>query len=225
MEEWNEFGELKENIGPVPSSTSVPVGGGRQGINTRPTGENLASASPPHVDGTTPTTSTSPPSAIHDLARVALPGASEISDRNKENQPLKPPSGTTAAVIDEPAAAAAVETTNSAPADKEKSTINAAREIAKNHPALEHMSAPASRIHSGTATPTTTNAGVLGEGADGQGKRLEVDEGEETNTTQKRISSLRFAEPDKEKSQSGQDRVTQDQAAKEAGEAGKSVED
>ena len=83
------------------------------------------------------------PDLLDGTNRIALPGAAEIAERNKAMSTSPP-----AAENKTPAA----EHVTTAPADKEES-INAAKEISKHHPSLDHLSAPASRIHSGTATP------------------------------------------------------------------------
>jgi hypothetical protein len=75
---------------------------------------------------------------------VALPGAAEIAERNK----AKP--AATSSPIDEPVKA---ETMSSAP-DEKQASINFAKEkIGREHPSVDHLSAPASAVHSGTATP------------------------------------------------------------------------
>ncbi|EGP92148.1 uncharacterized protein MYCGRDRAFT_98669 [Zymoseptoria tritici IPO323] len=55
VEEWNEFGELKENIGPVPAHNAPAPAGGPVGVNT------------------------APPLSHNAGPRIALPGAAEIA--------------------------------------------------------------------------------------------------------------------------------------------------
>lgn len=126
VEEWNEFGELKESIGPCP-----PAGA--------PVAPTLAPPLPVKATATagsakvTPT----PPAAAASAPQqpIALPGASEIAARNN---PLPKSS---------PEAAAKPESMTSAPAEKEKSISTA------SDSKYDHLSAPASAIVSGTATP------------------------------------------------------------------------
>jgi hypothetical protein len=75
IEEWNEYGELKENIGPVPatsSATSTPAQP-RKVIPTATAGSSNATA---------------PKALVDESKMVALPGAAEIKARN--NPPAKP---------------------------------------------------------------------------------------------------------------------------------------
>ena len=144
IEEWNEFGELKENIGPVPTSNAPPAGG-VQGVNIRPAdlGTSPNSRKSPEFD-TKPSESEGPSSLLDSSNMVALPGAAEIAERNK----AKSPSSSTP--IDE---SAKVETMRSAPAEKHASINFAQEKMAKDHPSVDHLSAPASAVHSGTASP------------------------------------------------------------------------
>jgi hypothetical protein len=134
---------LKENIGPVPAANAAPPG--RQGVNIRP----IEHASPPLQLPVDPPALSKSPDLLDGTNRIALPGAAEIAERNKLKS-SSPPAAQKAP---------AVEHITTAPADKEVS-INAAKEISKHHPSLDHLSAPASRIHSGTATPQPESAAV-----------------------------------------------------------------
>ena len=225
VEEWNEFGELKETIGPVPANNAVPAGG-VQGINTLPP---PLPVKPTATQGTTKITQPSVDRAaapvLDETNRVALPGAAEVAARNKVKSPANP--------VDENAAP---ESMTSAPADKQAS-INAAKQIMKDHPALDHLSAPASAVQSGTATPQPEQAepaaqsaeelGVAAEEKQHRGsevkdlpreeiKKVETDNTvvEEDDTT-KGASDLKIDESEK----------TQDQEAKEPEDAAKSVKD
>ena len=144
VEEWNEFGELKDNIGTVPSSNAPPAGG-VQGVSIRPAdlGTSPNSRKSPEFD-TKPSESEGPSSLLDKSNMVALPGAAEIAERNKAK------SRSTSSPIDEPANA---ETTASAPAEKQASINFAQEKMAKEHPSVDHLSAPASAVHSGAASP------------------------------------------------------------------------
>lgn len=127
VEEWNEFGELKESIGPCP-----PAGA--------PVAPTLAPPLPVKATataGSAKVTPTPPPAAAAPAPQqpIALPGASEIAARNN---PLPKSS---------PENAAKPESMTSAPAEKEKSIATA------TDSKYDHLSAPASAIVSGTATP------------------------------------------------------------------------
>jgi hypothetical protein len=77
---------------------------------------------------------------------VALPGAAEIAAKAKAKTSTSTSTST----------AATTSTSTSEPIDappKAVDSINVAKEIAKQHPSIDHLSAPASRIQSGTATP------------------------------------------------------------------------
>ena len=140
MEEWNEFGELKENIGPVPASNAPPAGG-VQGVNIRPADPDKSRTRSPEFD-TKPSESMGPSPLLDKSDMVALPGAAEIAERNKAKSTSPP--------IDGPAK---VETMSSAPEEKQQSINFAQEKMAKEHPAIDHLSAPASAVQSGTATP------------------------------------------------------------------------
>lgn len=97
-----------------------------------------------HDFDTKPSESEGPSSLLDTSNMIALPGAAEIAERNKGKSPpiLKP--------ADEPGKA---ETMNSAPAEKHTSINFAQEKMAKDHPAVDHLSAPASAVHSGAASP------------------------------------------------------------------------
>ena len=225
IEEWNEFGELKENIGPVPTSSAAPSSG-RQGVNIRP----VSHGSPPETDGAIDIPHPNAYALVDESSRVALPGAAEVAERSASKSPpilaKDPP---------------AIESITSASANKEK-TINAAKEIAAHHPSLDHLSAPASRIQSGHATPQTepaSGADIVAQATQGRTHRgsevkeapieeirklesesaLQEDPGEDAEEAEddaaKRVSHLRFEEPVK----------TQEQPSKEPADASRSVED
>ena len=90
---------------------------------------------------------------------VALPGAAEIAERaRQENQKkgLQPTSpGLSADPIDQPLR---FEAMSSAPEEKERSINFAKEKFGKEHPGVEHLSAPASAVHSGTGTPEPERA-------------------------------------------------------------------
>jgi hypothetical protein len=146
VEEWNEFGELKENIGDVPTSNAAPPAGGVGGVNIRPTepGTSTFSRAKSPESEPKPSESTGPSPLLDKSNMVALPGAAEIAERNKAKV------ASTSSPLDEPAE---VETMSSAP-DEKQASINFAKEkIGREHPSVDHLSAPASAVHSGTASP------------------------------------------------------------------------
>lgn len=149
MEEWNEFGELKENIGPVPANNAAPAGG-QTGVNIAPPLSVNPTATQGSAKVSQPPVSKAPPPLLDDskMRPIALPGAEEIAARNK--QPTSPSNFE----------AINAETMTSSPEDK-KSSIEEASTAKLNAPAaatanIDHLSAPASRLHSGTATPAQT---------------------------------------------------------------------
>lgn len=217
MEEWNEFGELKENIGPVPASDAAPAGG-QVGVQIAPPiSHNVESAS-----------ATSKPVAVNKAPEqkkfdstqaVKLPGADEIAARNKATSPST-------------REALSPETKTSSPLDSKVKAEESSQEAVKSHAALDHLSAPASRIHSGTATPTKSDDATsearskeshrgsdIVEAPAEEIKKIESqnslkEEDEEDTEAVKGISELKV---DEEK--------TQEQPAKDAAAAEKSVGD
>lgn len=159
MEEWNEFGELKENIGNVPSSSDATSHTVKSGVNIAPP----LAVNPTATQGTTkisqpPMVNKTPPQQ-----GIALPGAAEIAARNKPTPEQKEGKS----VIDENTPPKAAETMNSAPKEKEES-INAAKKLLGEGQTrgVEHLSAPPSALQSGTATPALE----AGEEVDGTDK-------------------------------------------------------
>ena len=227
IEEWNEFGELKDNIGDVPANNATPSSG-PQGVNIRPTEPAKPKAMPGNVaqQGVNKA-----PAPILDKSKFRpLPGAAEIAVKKKP-QPASNP-------VDETPKA---ETMTSAPAEKEE-IINAAKEISKHHPALDHLSAPASRIHSGTVTPQPEpepaaaagpSDGVGGEAGEKQHRGSEIKEVPQ-DEVKKVESETTLHEEDEEEGDPakgledlkvGDEAKTQEQDAKEGENAGKSVQD
>lgn len=204
IEEWNEFGELKDNIGPVPASNAAPPGG-QTGVNIAPPlpVNPTATGGSAKISQAGPAGMNKAPSPLVDSSKMrALPGAAEIAAKNK------PQPTSTSNPIDEPPK---VETMSSAPADKEQN-ISEAKEAPKHNPAHDHLSAPASAIQSGTATPASEPASDSTE-ADSEAASQEA-AGEEDSAA-KGIQGLQVGEGAK----------VQQQSAKEGGDAGKSVED
>ncbi|KAF2773431.1 hypothetical protein EJ03DRAFT_371346 [Teratosphaeria nubilosa] len=208
VEEWNEFGELRENIGPVPpAGTAAPVGG--------QTGVNIAPPLPvaPTATGGTANISKSAAKGASQASEheqpVALPGAAEIAARSKAktSEPLGLPPK--------------VETMASAPAEKEESINLAKEKIGDQHPNLEHLSAPASALQSGTATPAHDTS-TAAEPTKADAKEVPAEESniqhEETQTesTAKAVADLKVSD---------EGAKVQEQAAKDAADATKSVED
>ncbi|KAF2481421.1 hypothetical protein BDY17DRAFT_301314 [Neohortaea acidophila] len=154
IEEWNEFGELKENIGDVPSSSVPPPAGARQGVNLRP----VESTSPRQTDDSQsvdvrhPSSSETASALLDSSSRIALPGAAEIAARNKAQSP------TAGVAVESPEA---VETVPSAPTDKTESAPAASNEPAKEgQPPADRLSPssvpdeagepPSVRLHRGS---------------------------------------------------------------------------
>lgn len=152
---------------------------------------------------------------------IALPGAAEIAARNKPQSPTN-------------IEAINVETHTSSPEDK-KSSIEAVKDIKSSHPALDHLSAPASRIQSGTVTPAQVEEVPASEekqkhrgsdilAADAEkvkeiekSNSLEEDPNEDAEDTEavKGVSDLKVED----------EKPTQEQAAKEPDDASKTVAD
>ena len=138
IEEWNEFGEIKEAIGPCPPA-GAPVAPPSVMLPVKPT----ATAGTTKIS--TPAPKAAPKAAPEKQQPVALPGAAEIAARNN---PLPKSS---------PEDAVKPETMTSAPAEKEKSiaaaTAAATTAVKAEDKKYDHLSAPASAVASGTATP------------------------------------------------------------------------
>ena len=152
MEDWNEFGELKENIGPVPASNAPPAGG-VQGVSIRPVDPDKSRTKSPEFDPK-PSESMGPSPLLDKSNMFALPGAAEIAEMNKAKSTSPP--------IDE---LAKVETVSSPPEEKRQSINFAKEKIAKEHPGVDHLSAPASAVQSGTATPEPEEEAAVAEAA------------------------------------------------------------
>lgn len=215
IEEWNEFGELKENIGDVPANNAASAGN-VQGVNIRPAEPAKPKAMPGNV--VQQGINKAPPPILDDSKRRPLPGAAEIAAKNK--QPISNP-------IDEPLKA---ETMTTAPAEK-KESINAAKEIAKQHPSLDHLSAPASRIQSGTATPQSEPAIAAIEEPAGESAKVQDAPEDIVNDPDKKIA-VREQDEEGDSAAKGVEglqvadgRKTQEQDAKEGEDASISVED
>jgi len=164
VEEWNEFGELHENIGPVPPA-GPNVSNQNQNQNQKP----KVSPAPPLPVNPTATGGTakiSPAKPLVDESKFRpLPGAAEIAARNNplpKSSPedaVKPETMTSAPAEKEKtinAAKAAKGTdssTDAAPASKEE-PINAAKAaLGADSSKIDHLSAPPSAAQSGTQTP------------------------------------------------------------------------
>ncbi|KAI5369418.1 Putative SH3-binding, glutamic acid-rich protein [Septoria linicola] len=139
VEEWNEFGELRENIGPVPANNAAPKGG-QVGVQTAPPlSHNVSAAGAPSSKATT--VSKAPQQTAGSSKGIALPGAAEIAALNK-----KPTTTGQTADVSKTASSAA----------PSAASVKFKDELKQSQPAVDHLSAPASRIQSGTATPVTT---------------------------------------------------------------------
>ncbi|KAK1059966.1 hypothetical protein LTR33_013021 [Friedmanniomyces endolithicus] len=228
VEEWNEFGELKENIGPVPANNAAPPGG-QTGISIAPplpvnptaTGGTASIGLPPSG-----LVSKGPTPGVDESKIRPLHGADESTDKSMSDN-----AGTTS-VIDEPPKP---ETMESSSADKEESISAAKQALKAQHPSIDHLSAPASRIHSGSATPAqqvepATLSKTSGEAeedkdekkAGGEGK---VEAGEAAGSTE--AVDEKTASTGVQALQLGSEEGTrtQEQSAIEGGDAGQSVED
>ncbi|KAI6870159.1 hypothetical protein KC338_g2771 [Hortaea werneckii] len=231
VEEWNEYGELKENIGPVPAHNKAPAGG-QTGVNIAPPiGVN------PTATGGTANVTQPPIAGINKAAPAgldaskarALPGAAEIAAKNKAQ------SGTAgSSVVDEPPKA---ETMTSAPAEKEQSIGDTHKKNAN----VAHISAPASALQSGTATPAEPEVPKRGHEAHLSVPASAIQSGTATpaeSTPAKpgaTASSTADTKQDENSTESvakavegmqvGEGKNIQEQKAKAGDEAGKSVED
>ncbi|KAK5742673.1 hypothetical protein LTR17_003205 [Elasticomyces elasticus] len=209
IEEWNEFGELKDNIGPVPANNAAPPGG--------QTGINIAPPLPVSTTATGGTSSISQP--VSTVKKGPTPGVDESKMRPLANVSNDSATAPTSVIDEKPK----VETMDSAPVDKQQS-INVAKEALKaQHPSIDHLSAPASRIHSGTATPAQQTEPTA-----------TTEAKEEDSEDVKTESKLESQDPIPESADSvkgvegleiGEGTKTQEQSAAEGADAGKSVED
>lgn len=153
----------------------------------------------------------------------ALPGAAEIAARNKAQ----------ASTIDSPPK---VETMSSAPDEKEES-IDTAKAVPKHLSSIDHLSAPASRLQSGTATPaepateeaTETTASATGTHGGSEIKEIPAEEVKkvesETDVPDEDEDEDESAAKGVEGLQVGEGTKVQEQSAEEGEDAGKSVED
>lgn len=227
MEEWNEFGELKENIGPVPANNAAPAGG-QTGVNIAPP----LSVNPTATQGTAkvsqPPVNKAPPPLLDDSkARpIALPGAAEIAARNQPTSPSN-------------FEAINAETMTSSPEDKKQSIEQAKEKLNAPAAGVDHLSAPASRLQSGTATPAQTEepssdtpktatekhrGSDIIEAPSEEIKKIETEnslkeeDGEEGDTlaATKGVEGLKVGD---------ETAKPQEQSAKEGADAGKTVED
>ncbi|SMR44845.1 unnamed protein product [Zymoseptoria tritici ST99CH_3D1] len=76
VEEWNEFGELKENIGPVPAHNAPAPAGGPVGVNTAPP---LSHNAGPVAAARAAAEEKKAADKGTERERIALPGAAEIA--------------------------------------------------------------------------------------------------------------------------------------------------
>ncbi|KAK3675547.1 hypothetical protein LTR78_004631 [Recurvomyces mirabilis] len=218
IEEWNEFGELKEKVGPVPANNAAPPGG-QVGVNIAPplpinptaTAGTAKLSQPPSPTGV----KKSPAPVLDDSKQrpipIPLPAAAEMAARNSKTVPTSTPAS-------EPAAKDGV------------------MKSQQGHRNIEHLSAPASRLHSGTATPAEAE-GEREEEEEVKGAKTGAETGAETTTaTSESKDSKVTVKPVEEETkemtsksvepvQSHEAEKTQQQSAKDGEEATKSVED
>lgn len=219
----------------MPATYTAPAGA-RQGVNIRP----LAPGSPPEVetagDMSQQHKDSTASALVDESSRIALPGAAEMAARGNPRSP--------SILAAENAALHKVKSDPSETELPEKAEpLSAAKEVSKSHPSLDHLSAPASRIQSGTASPQIEPAAdpveVVGEPiatAARQHRGSEVRDAppeeirklesanalpedpiaeDAADITAKHVSHLTFKEPEE----------TQQQDAKEPTDAAKSVTD
>ena len=110
------------------------------------------------VDVPEPTTNTTASALYDSSSRIALPGAAEIAARSKS---MSPPNKAT----EPPGDAPSLEKITSEPAEN-VAIVSSAEAISKDHPSLDHLSAPASAIQSGSATPRDGTAEASAEAID-----------------------------------------------------------
>ncbi|QIW96899.1 hypothetical protein AMS68_002417 [Peltaster fructicola] len=127
VEEWNEYGELKENIGPVPSAGAA--------IAPKPAATSSTTASASAI-------STKP--AIDTSKMVALPGAAETKARN---------AAAATSILEQ---APKPETMATAPVEKEKSIQTSIKFKGDIEKQSEHLSAPPSAIPLAPVSPDPT---------------------------------------------------------------------
>lgn len=225
IEEWNEYGELKENIGPVPPAAGASVAsplpaklvasGGMSKIATpKPgvdaskfrslpgaseikTGITPASAAKAVKDeNAKPAALSKPDESVEEVAKTVVnenvraeatssKAAAEVvkGDGVKAASLSKPddsPEGAKKSVEDD---TTKPETTDSTPAEKEHSMNAAKALLGEQSSKYDHLSAPASAVHSGSATPAAVKEEGDGEAEDededeAADEDVEEDEGE-----------------------------------------------
>nr|OQO31206.1 hypothetical protein B0A51_01585 [Rachicladosporium sp. CCFEE 5018] len=229
IEEWNEYGELKENIGPVPpaagpapapSLLNNPGAVGDMGMGR----------------GKIPL----PRPGIDDSKMRPLPGAAEIKARNAPKAEPATEAETKPASDEN----AKPETSGAAPAEKEQS-INPAKALLgeQSNAKYDHLSAPASAMQSGNATPAAAkeDAEECDDATEEASEGKESKTAAESDVSETKVASLPAKnaddedeeEEDEEESaakgvqdlQLGEGKKANEQAAKEPEDAGTSVED
>ena len=210
----------------MPENNAAPVGG-RQGVNIRP----LDAGSPPpsHADDTGspphPAASETASALIDGSSRIALPGAAEMAERNKSRSP--------SGKVDENEKPS-LEGILSPPKEKEDGVANAAK-MSKQ---FDHLSAPASRIQSGAATPAEPEAPATSGAQQERKTSFELPEGAAVMTAERRhrgsevremsAEDIKKFEDDntlKEEDEGEEEKETQKQDAKEPEDATKTVAD
>lgn len=185
----------------MPAHNKAPAGG-QTGVNIAPP----LSVNPTATGGTTKVTQP-PATAASKNPQVALPGAAEIAAKNK------PQAAGSAGVLDEPPKA---ETMTSAPAEKDQSV----KDSKSAH--VAHLSAPASAIPSGTATPAEPAHEKSKHEAHLSVPASAIPSGVATPAESGDAGSAAEAV---EGTQVGDGKTVQEQDAKAGGDAAKSVED
>ncbi|KAM0705744.1 hypothetical protein Q7P35_007104 [Cladosporium inversicolor] len=180
IEEWNEFGEIKEAIGPCPPA-GAPVAPPSVMLPVKPT----ATAGTTKIS--TPAPKASKAAAPEKQQPIALPGAAEIAARNN---PLPKSS---------PEDAVKPETMTSAPAEKEKSIAAATAAAKSEDKKYDHLSAPASALASGTATPAEKENKKEVEKKDVEKKDVEKKDVEKKDVEKKDVEKKDVEKKDVEK--------------------------
>lgn len=209
IEEWNEFGELKENIGPVPPTGAAP---------------STSEAKPAPIPLPVNPTATQGTANIRTKPGQAPKGPPQLVDHSKIRPlPDQAPSATSS--LEAADEATQPETMNSSSAAKTESIQIAEANATETSDALQSPRSPAL-----TSDPNLTVA----EGIAGQthrGSNVSDAPAEEIQSVEKANAIPEAEEEDESLSkgveglQTGEGEKTQEQGAKEADKAGESVED
>ena len=236
VEEWNEFGELKDNIGPVPANNAAPPGG-QTGVNIAPP----LKVNPTATQGTSKVTAAAPvkkaPQPVFDKTKaVALPGAEEMAARNKE----KSAAATADAKTPTPSSLEAInpETLTSSP-DEKKQSIEKAKDVAEEEKKKDDPVAATTESATESTTADSKDGETAPESSDSvsaKEKHRGSDIIEAPKEEIKKVESETSLQEEDEESATavskgvadltvGEDQKTQEQSAKEPEAASASVQD